>query len=237
MKPILFPYFKDTAEVLLAHYTRSAGQNASNNLGKNREYFCNNFLATVLPPKLIIKSGEIWDSKNLKTGQLDTIITRDDAPSLEFGSDNAYLAEGVFAVIEVKSNLDRSKIIEAGNSLINVQRLHINVGSSISIGQPLDRPLRIAFGYEGATWETIVSEINSQGWQELFDLICILNRGVLINKGRIFKWPGLQQFSTTRGGAAAIGFMYYYLTSYGTAFLGRSLDILPYFEPINSWTE
>ncbi|MHA1344044.1 MAG: DUF6602 domain-containing protein [Promethearchaeota archaeon] len=34
-----------------------------------------------------------------------------------------FLAEGVFAVIEVKSNLDRNKLIEAGNCLEKVKDL------------------------------------------------------------------------------------------------------------------
>ena len=109
MKPILFDYFRKTAKVLEANYDRSSEQNASSKLGKNRESFCNLFLNTVLPPKLKIKSGEIWDSKGIKTGQLDLIIIRDDAPSLEFGSDNTYLAEGVLSIIEIKSQLDPNK--------------------------------------------------------------------------------------------------------------------------------
>lgn len=237
MKPILFDYFKKTAKVLEANYDRSAEQNASSNLGKNRESFCNLFLNTVLPPKLKTKSGEIWDSKGVKTGQLDLIIIRDDAPSLEFGSDNTYLAEGVFSVLEIKSNLDRTKINEAAKSMLNVQKLTINVGATISIGQPLTRPLRIVFGYEGATWETLIDEINKNGWEDLFDLVCVLNRGVLINKGRLLNWGGQQQFAIVNGSASAVGFIYYYLTSYGTFFVGRSLDINSYFEPLMNWNE
>ncbi|MFI5218952.1 MAG: DUF6602 domain-containing protein [Bacteroidia bacterium] len=236
-RPILYSYFEKTAKVLEANYERSADQNASNNLGKNRENFCSNFLANVLPPKLKINSGEVWDSVGHKTGQLDLIITRDDAPALEFGSDNTYLAEGVFASIEVKSNLDRVKLIEAGNTLSKVEQLKINVGSMITIGKPLHRPLRIVFSYTGATWETLLDEINKRSWQELFDLISILDQGVLINKGRILKWTGDQQFLTVKGKAASVGFLYFYLTTYGTSFLGRNIELNPYFEPVGNWNE
>jgi len=61
-KPILYPYFQKTAEVLLAEYERSKEQKASSNLGINREYFCKEFLSKALPPKLSLKSGKIWDS-------------------------------------------------------------------------------------------------------------------------------------------------------------------------------
>ncbi len=160
-KPILYSYFQKTADVLLAEYNRSKEQNASDNIGKNREYFCRDFLKKVLPTKLSTVSGEIWDSKNNRTGQLDVLIIRDDAPSLNIGSDNIYLAEGVFSVIEVKSNLTREKLVEAKETLTKVVNLEVTKSSTqIFITPILDRPLRVVFAYEGATWDTIKDEIN-----------------------------------------------------------------------------
>jgi len=236
-KPILYPYFQRTAEVLLAEYERSKEQNASSNLGKNREYFCKEFLSKVLPPKLSIKSGEIWDSQKNKTGQLDIIILRDDAPSLHVGSDDIYLAEGAFGVIEVKSNLTREKFIEAGEALIKVANLKNNVGVTISSGPMLDRPLRVVFAYEGATWETIIDEINKKNWTENFDLICVLNRGVLLKRGRILNWSTDQEFMVVNSKSASLGYLYLYLVSYGTSFLGRGMILNPYFEPFNNWID
>lgn len=236
-KPLVYKYFDDTANILLAEYNRSKMQNASNNIGKNREYFCANFLLRVLPPKLYIKSGEIWDSKNNKTGQLDIVILRDDAPSLEIGSDNTYLAEGVFGVIEIKSNLSKTKLIEAGNTLSKVAKLSILSGAAISMGKPLERPLRIIFAYEGASWDKIVSEIEKNNWEEIFDLICILNKGVMIKKGRILKWDDKKDFIFINSKAASLGYLYLYLVSYGNSFLGQSINLSPYFEPFDRWDD
>lgn len=97
MKPVLLDYFKMTAKVLEANYNRSAEQNAISNHGESRECFCNLFLNTVLSPKLKTVSGEIWDSKDVKTGQHHLIIIIDGAPSFKFSSNNTYLAEGVFS--------------------------------------------------------------------------------------------------------------------------------------------
>ena len=235
-RPILFDYFNNTADVLIAKYNRSKGQSASNNLGRNREIFCSNFLNKVLPPKLKCSSGELIDSENKKTGQLDLIIIRDDAPCLEYGSENTYLAEGVFAIIEIKSNLERSKLIEAGNSFMKVKSLNTSDSSAtITIGDVLDRPLRILFGYEGASWNILLDEVTKQGWEDLFDLICILNRGVLLAKGRLIKFDEQHKFLLINGKAAAIGFIYFYTIKYGTNFLGRSLPIENYFKPISQW--
>ncbi len=232
-KPILYQYFETTADVLWANYNRSKCQNASANLGKNREYFCENFLSKILPPKLYIKSGEIWDSQYNKTGQLDLIVLRDDAPVLHIGADDTYLAEGVFGVIEVKSNLKREKLREAGENLTKVANLKNNVGASFSSGPTLDRPLRAIFAYEGSTWTTIIDEMKN--WKDVFDLICILNRGVLLKKGNLFNWSTDQEFMIVKGKAVSLGYLYFYLLSYGLSFLSRSIILSPYFEPFDNW--
>ncbi len=234
-RPILFEYFESTADVLLSEYKRSSQQNASANLGRNRELFCKNFLSKVLPSKLSVKSGEIWDSEKNKTGQQDVIILRDDAPALHIGSDDIYLAEGAFSVIEIKSNLTREKLKEAGNGLLKVKNLKINIGAVISSGAKIDRPLRIVFAYEGATWETLLDEINKNKWEDLFDLICILDKGVLIKKGGLLNWEDENKFKVINGKSASLGLMYFYLVSYGSSFLGRNLILNPYFEPLNLW--
>jgi hypothetical protein len=236
-RPLLYSYFKSTADVLRAEYNRSAQQVASSNLGKNREMFCRNFLSKVLPPKLCIGSGEIWDSSGNKTGQLDIVILRDDAAVLHIGSDNVYLAEGVFAVIEVKSNLNRLKLKEAENSLEKVSKLKSNFGAKIFSGPQIDRPLRLIFAYRGAKWETLLDEIVREGWKEIFDLVCILERGALIRKGLLLSWEGDQEYFSVNGSAASLGILYYYLVSYNSSFLGRSLNLNPYFDPISSWNQ
>lgn len=235
-RPVLFDYFTKTANVLKAQYERSSDQNASNNLGKNRETFCSSFLTNVLPPKLSIKSGEIWDSKGHKTGQLDLIIIRDDAPSLEFGSDNTYLAEGVFSIIEVKSNLTRGKLIEAGNTFQKVEKL-VLPPQNLKIGKQINRPLRIVFAYEGASWETLFDEIRNQDWFDLFDVISILDKGVLLTKGRLLDWEDDSKYSMINSSASSIGFIYFYLISYGTSFIYRTIGIDEYFKPIQNWNE
>lgn len=234
-KPVLFDYFEKAVNVLLSKYELTKGQ-SSNNLGKNRESFCHEFLDNVLPSKLNVKSGEILDSLGNRTGQQDIIILRDDAPTLDIGGANTYLAEGVFCVIEIKSNLTREKLHEAGKSFMNVKNLTINTGASMSTGVTIDRPLRIVFAYEGATWETLLDEIKKENWTDLFDLICILDRGTLIKSGRgLLNWEGDHEFSKVDSKASSLGFLYYYLVSFGTSFIGRSISLNPYFQPINGW--
>lgn len=240
-RPLLFKYFEQSENLLLTEYARSKLQQASQNLGSNRELFCNSFLSRVLPHRLKISKGEVWDGKGNKTGQLDTIVVRDDTPSLNFGDANTYLVEGVFAVIEVKSNLTRQKLQEAIETLKPVSDLSIHrEGLSILSRPPdtiLDRPLRCIFAYEGASWELLLDEIQKQEAWNLIDVICVLGKGALIRNGLFFRWQETVKFGLSKGKATALGMLYFFLATFLTDFVVRTVSVRPYFEPFESWSE
>jgi hypothetical protein len=104
-------------------------------------------------------------------------------------------------------------------------------------GYILDRPLRCIFAYKGATYETLLDELSKEENQDIVDLICVLNRGVIIKKGLILSWDGPDEYSFVSGKAASLGLFYHHLITYATAFIGRSLNLQVYFEPINNWSE
>lgn len=237
-KPVIYNYFKDASDVLLAQYVMSKGQKASANSGHNREIFCNQFLSHILPHSLSNHRGEIWDSQGNRTGQLDIVLIRDDVPILSFGGADTILAEGAFAVIEVKSNLTREKLIEAIETLRKVKDLKLGrvVSASLGAGPTLDRPLRCIFSYESATWDTITSEINKPENVGIADLICVLDKGVVISRG-LLNWDNDNPFFIINGSAAAIAFLYLHLASYSANFIGKVIDLIPYFQPLNEWKE
>ena len=150
---------------------------------------------------------------------------------------HTYLAEGVFSVIEVKSNLTTAELARAAATLGRVKALQTIGGAFISSGPVLGRPLRLIFAYEGATWDTLESQIKTNGWNDLFDLIVILNKGILISKGLLLKWEEDKTYVVANGKAAALGFLYYHLVQYSSTFVGRSLNLSGYFEPINRWND
>jgi len=237
-RSILYDYFRKSADVLLAEYERSKGQEASANIGYNRELFCNKFLSRVLPPRLTVRRGEIWDSQGNRTGQLDVVILRDDTPSLTFGEANTFLAEGVFGAIEVKSNLTTTKLQEALTTLNRVKALSLSGdGAMITVGPVLNRPLRCVFAYEGAEWKTLLRELAKSENAAVADLICILNSGALISRGLLLNWEGDAPFYVCEGKAASLAWLYFHLVSYSTSFMGRTLSIVQYFEPLNGWVD
>jgi len=170
------------------------------------------------------------------------IIIRDDAPCLDFGGSNTYLAEGVFAVIEIKSHLDKTKLDEAKSTLEKVSKLSVNP-PSVRMGEfYLGRPLRVVFSYTGSELETLSKNLLGGNAFDVFDLVCVLDRGVIISKGRLLRIfdkqnnnREIEQNFCVKGDASALGFLYYYLVQYGASFSLGSLNIDNYFQPLNQW--
>jgi hypothetical protein len=238
-RPLLYQHFTRVANSLLADYEKTKSQQSSANIGFNREIICEEFLKGSLPPRLSIRRGEIWDSSGNKTGQHELIILRDDAASLAIGAADTYLAEGVFAVIEGKSELTKEKLREALEQLKAVRAL--------SLSRPTQRvlqslftlfgPLCCIFAYEGATLETILSEVEEPQNANVVDLICVLTRGAIIHKSSLVYWQEQSPFVTCHGKAASLAWLYYHLVGYSGSFLKRDFMLHPYFEPLNGWSE
>jgi hypothetical protein len=86
-----------------------AGLNISSaTKGNEREHFIDQFLSQILPPIYRFGTGDAVDSVGRHSGQLDVVIEYPILPSLPLPGTNSprfYLAEGIVAVIEVKSNI------------------------------------------------------------------------------------------------------------------------------------
>ena len=122
--------------------------------GYEREYFIDIFLRNCLPSHLRLGSGEVTDRDEKKTGQLDIIIEQPFSPSLPLlGSSRQrlYFAEGVGAVIEVKSDLQK-QWDEVVRTAQKVESQTIMGGSSSGIVErrfPKGKIPFIAVGYRG----------------------------------------------------------------------------------------
>ncbi|VVM99823.1 hypothetical protein PS659_03297 [Pseudomonas fluorescens] len=84
-----------------------SGELSSASKGHERELFVNTFLSQIFPPNYRFGCGDLIDGHTEKSGQVDIVIEYPNFMSFPYlmGGPRLYLAEGVAATIEVKSNL------------------------------------------------------------------------------------------------------------------------------------
>lgn len=174
----------------------------STDLGYSREHFVKEVLSSFLPKSVIFGSGEIIDGDGKRSGQQDVIIYRADFPVItSLTPINAYLAEGVIATIEVKSDLstgEPSLYSAFGNvkkvlSLVKAAEIISGTDSEVKKLQELNTIKTYVIGYSGwkntnSLTEHYVSAGNQNGWNFVPHLvyqpgICIIRNDGFLNPG------------------------------------------------------
>jgi hypothetical protein len=152
--------------------------------GAERAAFLNSFLSKVLPPVFRFGDGDVTDSFGQRSGQLDLVIEYPFCPSLPVvggGQTRLYLAEGVAAVIEVKSDLTGQwgEALETAKKVAPLERslsAHLVIGNQPS----LDRIPFFVVGYTGwKTVETVIERIQDGP----VDGVLVIDLGIFVSKG------------------------------------------------------
>ena len=99
---------------------------SSSTKGNERELFVNFFLSPLFPSHFRFGTGDITDSFESKSGQIDIVIEFPNLYSFPViqGGPRLYLAEGVAVAIEVKSNLSNqwSEVVSTATKLKSLKR-------------------------------------------------------------------------------------------------------------------
>lgn len=105
---------------LMAAY-HAGGESTAACKGIEREIFVRRFLSQVLPPTFRFGFGDIIDTSKHRSGQIDIVIENPFFPSLPVVEDGPrlYLAEGVAAALEVKSDISSQwkEVVGTANKL------------------------------------------------------------------------------------------------------------------------
>jgi len=153
--------------------------------GDERETFVREFLSKVFPPHYRFGTGAITDSTGERSGQVDIVIELPFFPSFPVppGDIRLYLAEGVGAVIEVKSDL-ASQWSDVESTTKRVKKLVRNFGSKITFGNPPSRIPVFAVGYVGyKSIEAIKQRLNRSGASTRPDGVLVLEPGLFVGRG------------------------------------------------------
>jgi hypothetical protein len=176
------------AMLLEAHGGGSSMSAASK--GRERERFVNSFLSQVFPPHFRFGSGDITDSAENKSGQIDVVIEYPNLYSFPIlqSAPRLYLAEGVAVALEIKSDLskqwpeikataDKTKSLKRrfedyrmrekadrydaiGDDQSKLRAYELRQAASDLIAPPEDIPLFVV-GYNGwANVETLTKHMN-----------------------------------------------------------------------------
>lgn len=170
---------------LIALHAGGAAMSSASS-GREREQFVDEFLRKVLPPAYRIGSGDVIDSFGQKTGQQDVVVEFSFLPTLPAiaGKERLYLAEGVAALVEVKSNLakDWEDVKRRASAIRNLRRI-FRVPGFTPYGPPPERIPYFAVGYSG--WKSI--ETVQEKCQEGFvDAILIIDHGLFCTRSDFF---------------------------------------------------
>lgn len=146
--------------------------------GREREQFIDLFLARVLPPGYRFGSGDAIDSHGCRSGQLDVVVEHSFLPSLPAlgGSTRLYLAEGIAAVIEVKSDLAKQwKEVESTAAAMRPLKRQFRVPGLTPYGPPSEQVPLFAVGYTG--WRQLET-VRQKAASGTVDGILIIDSGL-----------------------------------------------------------
>jgi hypothetical protein len=171
----------------------------SSDLGSVREHFVKQILSGFLPRSVIVGNGEIISGDGQRSGQQDIIIYRSDFPVITSSTPvNTYLAEGVLATIEIKSNLStgephlKSAFRSAKGALLLAKQARSLRGSREQVLElSKENCIRTyVIGYAG--WKNVESLMhnyvavgNEIGWLNVPHLVCQPGACVLRHDGFI----------------------------------------------------
>ena len=187
---LLLEHLKNNREALQKYSDVISSARHSVNLGAARESLISNFLTQNLPEFISYHSGEVFDSNERRSGQIDIVLHPITSPKLNlYNSVSIFPAETVLAAIEVKSTLTTGKsvgsLVEALKSCEKLKGLEIFKNSNDS---PVVDPQRvpfIVFAFKGPTLETLKKHLNKHSnIRELPDLILVLDKGYCLVKDR-----------------------------------------------------
>lgn len=177
-------------QVLLATHSGSSAMSSASK-GSDRERFLQKYLEKVLPPIYRFGSGDATDVDGNRSGQLDIVVELPFSPSIPWtdpDSSRVYLAEGIAAVLEVKSDLS-NQWNEFSKTAGKLQPIKREFGATMSMGEvPHNIPI-FGVGYTG--WKKI--ETVEQKLQEIpngYGLL-IIDEGIYVSRSKKIHSPSL----------------------------------------------
>jgi Domain of unknown function (DUF6602) len=159
----LVNYFKNKANTLDSKAREAGIFDNTSDIGSAKEDILADFLTSHIPMRCnLIRGGYVFDSLGTKSRQIDIMICNDETiqfrQSIHDNKSKSFnCVEGCYAVISVKSVLNKAGLIDSLENLASVSTVKkIKISPIITNGTSLLKqiPQRIVFAYGGDNIET-----------------------------------------------------------------------------------
>lgn len=166
--------------------------------GYGREALTEEFLKSHLSDQVDFLTGEIVDSEDGRSGQIDIILQSKKSPKIPlWGNIHLSYSDAVLAIIEVKSNLTTEHLDNSLNASKKIKSLKRDVILNLSPFQrPLDKIPYIVFAFTGLTETSILKHINNYSKRHKIpfddfapDMIVVLDKDFYICKNDGWQFP------------------------------------------------
>lgn len=151
--------------------------------GDEREAFIREFLQKVFPPHIRFGTGFITDHNGNESGQVDIAIELPFFPSFPIlpGDIRLYLAEGVAAVLEIKSNV-WTQWSQVESTVSKIKPLTRKFGPALAIGSfPSNQVPVFAVGYVGfQSLEAVREKLQDTPAPSRPDGVLVLEPGIFL---------------------------------------------------------
>jgi hypothetical protein len=188
--------------------------------GRTRELaVATELLARFLPKKLAVASGEVVATSGTTSPQHDILIFDAAETPIFNDADGSVVVpiEGVYAVVEVASTLDRAKLREDAAKIQRLKRMPkasdtgyfrrdfpVVQGFNMYGREYRDFPiLGFCFGYSSSSLDTLLTELldldRTAPVEERVDMVCTLDHGCIANGARAVAESGEPIFTAWEG--------------------------------------
>ena len=185
-------FFGHVEQTMLARFHQAGFIQHSGDKGENRETILRNFLTAHLPRKYGVTKGEVVTKDGKRSHAADVIIyDATNCPVLYVEQTAILPIEGVYGVMEVKSRLSKSELLNAIGKIESFKRLAprdlsvIETREYVTVHRP-SRPFGIVLGYQldgnslsslAENWETENKRIHDVNY--FTNLVSVLGVGLL----------------------------------------------------------
>jgi len=157
--------------------------------GRERESIVIDFMRNCLPKNFFVNRGFIVSYDNKQSPQEDVVIYDEFSIPIiaHFSQNQLFPIESVYAIIEVKSSLNKTELEKSVKNIKFVKEMPISggakrIGMGIGVGQS-PPPIGVVFAFQSTRLETLtnnLSEFNKDIDPGLWaSLICVLDKGVI----------------------------------------------------------